>query len=52
MIRLQREIMIKPGKFIEAWKWAKEITDYINNKESWTPAQVFREEFGVPSKVH
>ena len=52
MVRFQRTVKIQPGRHREANKWAKEIADFINNNESRTSYQVFREEFGIVSAIH
>jgi len=46
MIRWQRSIRSSGARNIEAVQWAKEVTDYINNKHPDHEVQVFSARFG------
>ena len=52
MIRLLRSIKIRNGKGPAAMKWAKELTDLLNNKFSGDKVQVFIERFGANSTMY
>jgi len=46
MIRFQRSIRTARGRGLEATKWAKKVTEYINGKRPETSVQVFSTRFG------
>ena len=45
MFRFQRSGRVKNDKMLEATKWAKEITEYINTKYSQVSLQAYSEMF-------
>ena len=52
MLRLQRSVKVQDGKFEAATQWAKDITDYLNDKFSGANMLVFNERFGDVSTFH
>ena len=51
MIRFQRSIQVAGGKNLEAVQWAKEVTDYLNSKQSNFKAQAFSSRFGEVNEM-
>lgn len=52
MYRFQRSGQVKNGKLLEAIKWAKEITEFINTKYSQVSLQAYTGIFGDPHTVY
>ena len=47
MVRFQRTMRVKPGKLMEAIKWAKEVAGFVNAQfEDQNDLQVFVLQFG------
>jgi len=51
-IRTHRMARISDGKMLEAIQFAKEVTDYINNKYPQFPTRVYSEAFGAVGTIH
>ena len=51
-IRTHRMARISGGKMLEAIQFAKEVTDYINNKYPQIPTRVYSEAFGAVGTIH
>jgi len=47
MIRFQRSLQISQSKGVEATKWSKEVTAFLNGKYLDTSVQLFEHRFGV-----
>lgn len=52
MFRFQRTARISSGKIVEAFQWAKEITEYLNEKYAPVSVQPYTEVFGDYGKVY
>jgi len=51
MIRFQRSIRVTRGNNAKAREWAKEVSDYINNKQPKSKVQAFSLRFGDMSTL-
>jgi hypothetical protein len=52
MFRWHRTAQASRGKFLEAPKFAKEVTDYLNTKYAPLSVQAYTELFGDGGRIH